>query len=48
VIQVCFDLDADNLDRELNGALEALTFFHKKEGKVITFRQRDHLKRTGV
>ena len=47
VIQVCFDLNADNLDRELNGALEALTFFNKKDGKIITFRQRDRFEKEG-
>lgn len=47
VIQVCFDLNADNLDRELNGASEALTFFNKKEGKIITFRQRDRFEKEG-
>lgn len=47
VIQVCFDFNADNLDRELNGALEALAFFNKKEGKIITFRQRDRFEKEG-
>lgn len=47
VIQVCFDLNADNLDRELNGVSEALTFFNKKEGKIITFRQRDRFEKKG-
>ena len=47
VVQVCYDLNADNLDRELNGVLEALTFFNKKEGKIITFRQKDRFEKDG-
>ncbi|GGB02788.1 ATP-binding protein [Puia dinghuensis] len=41
VIQVCYDLNQDNLDRELNGIFEALQFFNVKEGKIITFQQKD-------
>jgi predicted AAA+ superfamily ATPase len=47
VVQVCFDLNSDNLDRELDGVLEALAFFNKKEGKIITFRQKDHFEKDG-
>jgi predicted AAA+ superfamily ATPase len=47
VVQVCFDLNADNLDRELDGVLEALAFFNKKEGKLITFRQKDRFEKDG-
>jgi len=47
VVQVCFNLNADNLNRELNGVMEALTFFNKKEGKIITFRQKDRFEKEG-
>lgn len=47
VIQVCYDLNADNLDRELGGLLEALAFFNKKEGKIITFGQKDRFEKEG-
>jgi predicted AAA+ superfamily ATPase len=47
VVQVCFDLNSDNLNREINGVFEALTFFDKKEGKIITFRQKDHFEKEG-
>src|SRR5690606_22334092 len=32
VIQVCYHLNADNLDRELNGMIEALAYFKLDEG----------------
>lgn len=47
VVQVCHELNPDNLNRELNGILEALTFFNKKEGKIITFRQKDRFEKEG-
>ena len=47
VIQVCYDLTPDNLDRELNGIFEALNFFNAEKGKIITFQQRDHFEKEG-
>ncbi len=40
-IQVCFDLNPDNLDRELNGLVEALQLLNLKKGKIITLHQKD-------
>jgi predicted AAA+ superfamily ATPase len=47
VIQVCYDLNADNLDRELNGITEALAFFGLTEGLLITHHQRDSFEKDG-
>jgi predicted AAA+ superfamily ATPase len=41
VIQACYELNPDNLQRELNGLVEALIFFDMKEGKIATFNQKD-------
>ena len=41
VVQACYELSPDNLQRELNGLVEALNFFDLSEGKIITFSQRD-------
>jgi predicted AAA+ superfamily ATPase len=46
-IQVCFDLNADNLDRELNGAIEALAILNLKKGRIITVDQRDRFEKDG-
>lgn len=46
-IQVCFDLNADNLDREIDGLLDALTELKLKEGKIITFDQKDQHQKEG-
>lgn len=47
VVQVCFELNPDNLDRELNGLFEALTFFNLNSGTVITHKQTDRFERDG-
>ncbi|MFY0652452.1 MAG: ATP-binding protein [Cyclobacteriaceae bacterium] len=47
VIQVCFSLNQDNLDRELNGLLEALEFFNLPSGTIVTLNQNDRFERNG-
>jgi len=46
-IQVCYHLNADNLDRELNGMIEALAYFKLDEGLLITHTQRDLFEKDG-
>lgn len=41
LIQVCTEVNGDNMDRELNGLLEAMDFFKKKEGVIVTLDQED-------
>jgi predicted AAA+ superfamily ATPase len=40
-IQVCANLHTDNKDREINGLLEALSFFDLPCGTILTFNQED-------
>lgn len=47
VIQVCYELNPDNLDRELNGLFEALSFFDLEKGFIITQNQTDRFEREG-
>lgn len=47
VIHVCYHLNADNLDRELNGMTEALGYFKLDEGLLITHAQRDLFEKDG-
>ena len=47
-IQVCYHLDQDNLDRELNGLIEAMVFFKLKRGTIVTLNQNDRLERKGL
>ena len=42
-IQVCFDLNDDNKDREIKGLEEALEKLNLKEGLILTFNQEDEL-----
>jgi predicted AAA+ superfamily ATPase len=46
-VQVCFDLNPDNLDREVNGLMEALTSLNLEKGKIITVRQQDRYEKEG-
>ncbi|MBI2530441.1 MAG: ATP-binding protein [Candidatus Diapherotrites archaeon] len=42
-IQVCWGLDEDNKEREINGLLEALEKFNLREGLILTNNQEDRL-----
>lgn len=48
VIQVCYELNPENLNRELNGLFEALSFFELKEGTIVTLNQSDTFEREGL
>ena len=47
-IQVCFDLTPDNLDRELEGLIEAMNTVKLKEGFIITMKQKDLINKEGL
>ena len=40
-IQVCFDFNEENKDREINGLFNALKEFNLKEGRILTYDQDD-------
>ena len=44
-IQVCYNLQQDNLEKELNGLFEAMDFFEFTEGTIITLNQTDRFQR---
>lgn len=41
VIQVCYSLDSENEQREINGLLEAMHFFNLETGLLLTYNQED-------
>lgn len=41
VVQVCREINSDNLNREFEGIKEALDFFGQKKGTIITHNQKD-------
>lgn len=41
LFQVCHDLNDMNLHREINGLFQAMDFFKKKKGYIITLNQTD-------
>lgn len=47
IVQVCYQLTSDNLDRELNGALEAMMFFDLKKAIMVTFSDKDKFRKDG-
>jgi len=40
-IQVCYFLNDDNLQRELNGVVEAIKFFNLEKGLILTYNNTD-------
>ncbi|MEM6396607.1 MAG: ATP-binding protein [Bacteroidota bacterium] len=47
VLQVCSEVNQDNMKREVDGLREAMRFFKLKEGLIITLDQEDELKADG-
>jgi len=41
VVQVCYEINQDNLKREIDGLKEAMDFFGLKKGSIVTFNQED-------
>lgn len=46
-VQVCYDLNTDNLRREINGLAEALNELGLSVGYIFTFNQKDELEKDG-
>lgn len=48
LIQVCYELNEDNLARELEGAFEGLRFFKMKRAFLVTMNQKDRFEKDGL
>lgn len=46
-IQVCYELNSDNLQREIDGLVEALIFFKLTEGIIVSLWQEDYFEKDG-
>jgi len=46
-IQVCYELNGDNQEREINGIIAALQFFNLTEGIILTIDQSDKILKDG-
>jgi len=46
-IQVCYELNGDNQEREINGLIAALQFFNLREGIILTIDQTDKILKDG-
>ena len=40
-IQVCYELNEDNKEREINGLINALKLFELEQGLILTYNQAD-------
>ncbi len=47
LVQVCYELTADNLQRELNGLLAAMRFFGQQKATIVTFAGADLIVKEG-
>lgn len=47
LIQVCYQIDDFNFQREYSGLVEAMKFFQMKEGVIVTFNQKDVFEKDG-
>ncbi len=47
LVQVCYELNPENLKRELEGLWEAMRFFDKKESLLVTIAQEDEFAQDG-
>jgi len=48
IIQSCYEINRDNMDRELGGLFEALAFFETKAGTIVTLNQTDKFTKDGM
>jgi len=48
LVQVCWELTPDNIDRELNGLVNGLKYFKMTSGTIVTFNVKDSISRDGI
>ncbi|MDF1572928.1 MAG: DUF4143 domain-containing protein [Bacteroidales bacterium] len=48
LVQVCLELSPDNIDREINGLMEAMDYLHCRDGIIVTLTQKDYLEKNGT
>lgn len=47
LVQVCHELNPDNLEREMNGLLQAMRFFNQQKATIVTFAESDYVEKDG-
>jgi hypothetical protein len=47
LIQVCYELNPDNIDREVDGLIEAMKFFDFEKALIVTFAKSDEIEKDG-
>ena len=48
LLQVCYELTPDNLERELNGLIKAMKFFKQTNAYIVTFNTQDFIVEDGL
>jgi len=46
-IQVCFELNENNSEREFNGLIEAMTYYNLEKGVIVTQNQKEIYEKEG-
>ena len=47
LLQVCYELNSENMQREIDGLTEAMDFFELKEANIISFNQKEIFNKDG-
>jgi uncharacterized protein len=47
LVQVCYTLSTENLDREINGLIEAMDFFDVQQGTIVSYNQSEVFNKDG-
>lgn len=47
LVQVCYELTPDNINRELNGLRQAMRFFKLQKAVIVTFESHDFIQEDG-
>lgn len=47
IIQVCWELNSDNDEREIKGLTEAFDYFKRREGVIIIYNQKEMIRQDG-
>lgn len=48
IVQACYNVDDLNFEREYTGLIQAMKFFNKKNGLIVTLNQKDKFEKEGL
>jgi len=48
IVQACYNVDDLNFEREYTGLIQAMKFFNKKNGMIVTLNKKDKFEKEGL